>query len=170
MLRRLLVAAFSLIVSAPSPECPSRIIAPVRGTITDYFRPPTCTWCAGNRGWEISVRDPYEVVSATAGVVSFAGRVGGVAYLVIDTGCGLRITYGRLDAPVPLRAGAAVRIGQVLARSQRLFLGVRRGSQRIDPAELWGRRTARLVPPPGKLSGFGRFGPGMVPTRALSVA
>lgn len=90
---------------------------------------------------------PYVVVSATDGRVAFAGMVAKVSYVVIDAGCGLRITYGRLDRPATLRRGASVTRGQTLARSRSLFLGIRKGATRLDPAVLWGGTRARLVPP-----------------------
>lgn len=140
-------AAVTAISAGVSLVCPPTVVAPVHGSITDFFRAPACQWCAGNRGWEISVRAPYVVVSGTDGVVAFAGTVARVNYVVVDTGCGLRITYGRLDAPSAFRAGEAVTRGQVIARSRTLFLGVRAGATRLDPAALWGGPRARLVRP-----------------------
>lgn len=100
------------------------------------------------------MKAPYDVVAATDGVVTFSGMVARVAYVVVQTDCGLRITYGRLDAPRAFTVGDRVRRGQRIARSRTIFLGLRAGNQRLDPAILWGRPRARLVPPPG-VDGFG---------------
>ncbi len=149
-------AAPVFVLAALTLVCPPVAIPPVHGEITDFYRPPPCRWCAGNRGWEIAVRAPYDVVAATDGVVTFNGLVARVAYVVVQTDCGLRITYGRLDAPEPFSVGDRVRRGQRLARSRTIFLGVRAGSKRLDPTILWGRPRARLVPPTRLMTSGGR--------------
>lgn len=121
---------------------------PVVGSITDHFRAPPCPWCPGNRGLEYDVGQRTPVTAASAGVVTFAGTVAGVRYVVVDVGDGRRLTYGRLasmDVVVGEQVGVAERIGTA---SDRFFFGVRRGDDYLDPAPLLGelRARPRLVP------------------------
>jgi hypothetical protein len=121
---------------------------PVVGTVVDPFRAPPCPWCPGNRGLEYDVGDRTPVTAASAGIVTFAGTVAGVRYVVIDAGDGRRQTYGRLatmQVGVGDRIVAAERVGSA---SGRFFFGVRRGDEYLDPAPLLGelRARPRLVP------------------------
>jgi murein DD-endopeptidase MepM/ murein hydrolase activator NlpD len=125
---------------------------PVAGEVTDPFREPTCPYCAGNRGLEYLTSPGAPVGAAAAGRVTFAGRVAGVTYVVLEHSGGLRTTYGRL-------AGAVVQVGEVLGRGDRLgttaaatFFGVRDGEIYLDPAPYLGVVVPRpqLVPLNGR--------------------
>jgi len=78
----------------------------VEAPVADPFRPPACTWCAGNRGIEYRVAPGTTIRAAATGEVTFSGAVAGVRYLVVRSADGHRQTYGRLDA-----SGSAFGIG-----------------------------------------------------------
>ena len=124
---------------------------PVDAPVSDAFRAPSCTWCPGNRGIEYDTV-PGEAVRAVAtGVVTFAGVVAGVSYVVIEVAGGRRVTYGDLLATA-LRVGDRVVAGSaVAAAGESLHFGVRVGDRYVDPTPLLGRvvRRARLVPSDG---------------------
>jgi murein DD-endopeptidase MepM/ murein hydrolase activator NlpD len=124
---------------------------PVAGVVTDPFRAPACTWCAGNRGIEYRV-EPNDAVSAAAtGTVAFAGEVAGIRYVVVELPGGWRHTYGRL-AGADVEAGDVVVAGTEIARTTTEFLfGLRIGDDYVDPAPYIGRAVgrARLIPTDG---------------------
>lgn len=125
-------ALFSAQVHAAEPCWP----APVAVPVAVPFRAPACTWCAGHRGLEYRPPPGTAVRAVAAGVVTFAGAVAGVRYVVVRLPDGRRVTYGHL-ATVAVAAGARVRAGRVLATATgRLFLGVRQGNHHVDPAPL----------------------------------
>lgn len=124
------------------------LLPPAEATVVDSFREPACTWCPGNRGIEYELPAGSGVMASASGVVSFAGTVAGVSYVVIDHGAGWRTTYGKLSA-IEVRAGQRVRQGQELGRSSdELFFGLRQDGRYVDPGPLLGvvRHRPRLVP------------------------
>jgi murein DD-endopeptidase MepM/ murein hydrolase activator NlpD len=124
------------------------LLPPAEGTVVDSFREPPCAYCPGNRGIEYELPAGSTVVASAPGVVSFAGTVAGVSYVVIDHGDGWRTTYGKL-ADVRVRGGQRLRQGQELGRSSdQLFFGLRSGERYVDPGRLLGvvRHRPRLVP------------------------
>jgi murein DD-endopeptidase MepM/ murein hydrolase activator NlpD len=124
------------------------LLPPADATVVDPFREPPCAYCPGNRGIEYELPVGSAVVASTPGVVSFAGTVAGVSYVVIDHGDGWRTTYGKLSA-VRVRAGQRLTQGQELGRStDQLFFGLRHGDRYVDPGPLLGvvRHRPRLVP------------------------
>lgn len=138
----------------PSPPAETtgweRYSEPVSAPVRDRFRPPTKPYGPGNRGWDYGVTPGMEVRAAASGVVSFAGQVGGALFVTLSHADGLRTSYSWLET-VAVRRGSRVRRGEVVGTTGNTFhFGVRRGDSYLDPALLFGRRRARLVPtPPG---------------------
>jgi len=141
---------------------------PVAGKVTDWFRPPQCTWCAGNRGLEFAVGQNTPVRMSWPGTVTFVGPVGGVPYLVVEidqVAAGIA-TDGGAPLVTPLyevlggvkgalvAPGEAVNPLQVVGDADQWFyVGLRLGSRTdgayLDPATFFGltRPRARLVSP-----------------------
>ena len=86
--------------------------------------------------------------TAVTGVVSFAGMVGGVRYVVVRTREGALVTHGYLR-DIRVSAGDLVERGdQVGHGTERLFIGVRIGGSYVDPRGGWcrsGDRRPRAV-------------------------
>ena len=142
--------------------------APVAGKVTDWFRRPQCTWCAGNRGLEFAVGQNTPVRMSWPGTVSFVGSVGGVPYVVVEidqVAAGIAPERGGQVA-TPLYEvmggvnGALVALGeavnplQVVGYAHQWFyvglrLGTRTAGSYLDPAVFFGlaRPRARLVSP-----------------------
>lgn len=119
---------------------------PVDAPVIDPYRPPACTWCAGNRGVTYGT-EPHSIVrSVLAGTVTFVGRVVHDRYVVVGTDDGRRLTYGGLETHT-VEVGDRVAGGQQLGTSTDVVhFGVRRGATYEDPATvLTGRPRARLV-------------------------
>jgi hypothetical protein len=133
----------------PPPPC---LLAPGRGEIVDPFRAPMCPWCPGNRGLEYATAPGGAVVAGGDGVVTFAGSVAGVRYVVVEHPWGLRTTYGRV-AVISTASGRAVSAGTPIAvAADRTFFGLRNGDRYLDPAPYLAttRRRPRLVPTDGR--------------------
>jgi murein DD-endopeptidase MepM/ murein hydrolase activator NlpD len=136
-----------LLTLAPAVSVPPRFQPPVAAPIVDHFRPPACTWCAGNRGIDYAVAPGTSVRAAGAGRVDFAGPVGRELFVVVSHPDGLRTTYGFVQA-VQVTVGQMVATGDIVALAgPDLHFGVRRGDTYLDPEPfLIGRRLkARLV-------------------------
>ena len=71
-------------------------LPPVDAPVVDPFRPPPCTWCAGNRGLEYGTPSGVAVRAVAAGEVTFSGTVAGERYVVVRHADGRRATYGGL--------------------------------------------------------------------------
>jgi murein DD-endopeptidase MepM/ murein hydrolase activator NlpD len=120
----------------------------VPGEVTDPFREPACTWCAGNRGIEYRVPAGTSVRAAASGRVVFAGVVVDVRYLVVELASGWRHTYGHL-ASARLETGDVVFSNAIVGTaSGTFFFGLRIGDDYADPAPFLGEeaRRPRLVP------------------------
>lgn len=130
---------------------------PVSAPVADPFRPPPQPWMAGNRGIEYAT-EPGTIVRAIGpGSVSFAGTVAGRRIVTVAHPDGLRSSYVGL-ATVTVDRGDRVAGGDVVGRStDRLHLGVRRGSTYLDPARLWGEPVGggRPILVPDRPSGRG---------------
>ncbi len=128
--------------------------------VVDPFRPPACTWCPGNRGIEYATTPGSSVRALGDGVVSFAGVVAGVRYVVVAGDDGRRVTYGWLrSVGAGIVAGTRISAGQLVGRTgARFHLGVRAGDRYVDPAPLLGRWRVRphLVPTDGSPARPGR--------------
>ena len=127
--------------------------APISAPIVEVFREPACQWCPGKRGVVYSTSPGAIAHSGAAGVVSFAGQVGGVRYVVIRTQGGVLVTHGYLTSIfVPPNDLVAVGepVGQV---DERLYFGVRVDGRYVDPLRCMASgasnaRRAILIPAP----------------------
>ena len=145
-----MIAALAAVVCLAAPA-----MVPVEGRVVDWFRQPVCPRCAGNRGLEFSATPGASVVAPLAGAVTFAGRVGGVRYVVVasDEVEELNVVLGGLDSDTVAVGDRLVRGTPVGMAGTWLFLGTRMGPRSdgryLDPAPLFGlvRKSARLVAP-----------------------
>ncbi|MBU6214100.1 MAG: M23 family metallopeptidase [Actinomycetales bacterium] len=114
-------------------------VRPVPGLRLRGFDPPAQPWLAGHRGVDLAADVGDAVVSARAGVVLFAGPVGGTPVVTIDHGQGLHSTYQPVQATVtvgqPVLGGDE--IGRLTAGAHCtrscLHLGARRGDAYLEP-------------------------------------
>lgn len=144
-------AIAGLAASAPGSTAPSgRVVyaLPVPGKIVDPYRPPTHRYGPGNNGVDLTTTPGAPVGAAAAGVVQFAGQVGGRLFVVIMHADGVRTTLGFL-ASVSVRVGQQMRAGQIVGTSgTTIHFGARRGDVYIDPLSLLdvGPPSVWLVP------------------------
>lgn len=150
------------VVLAPSAVAPARAAGdwwwPVVGPVIQGFDPPDTPFGSGHRGIDIAVAPGSPVRAPAAGIVTFAGPVGGRLFLTIDHGASLESTYSWLDAVIA-RRGDTIERGQVIGRSgtghpgavvTHLHFGVRLLDAYVDPLdyfasiEVW--RFIRLAP------------------------
>ena len=109
------------------------LMLPTQFAVSDSFRAPTCTWCAGNRGIEYLTPPQAPVYSAASGVVSYVGSVAGTLYVVVRAANGVLVTHGRLESAV-VKAGDRVVAGfRIGSSSNGLYIGVRRLGAYLDP-------------------------------------
>ena len=118
---------------------------PTHLEVIDDFRAPDCVWCMGNRGIEYRSSPGGSVSSVVDGKVSFVGVVANTMYVVVRTKSGLLVTHGRLrSAQVAL--GESVQVGQSLGSAgSTLYIGVRRGSDYLNPSTCTRRVRAVLL-------------------------
>ncbi len=163
-----MIATLASVVCLAAPA-----VFPVDGRVTDWFRPPSCARCEGNRGVEIATVRGDEVVAPVSGTVEFVGPVGGLTYLVVAAvgEASLKAVVGGLVG-VTVGRGDRVEAGRAMGTAMdALYVGFRVGPRRdsryVDPAPLFGlhRKRARLVAPePTPVSLTSRLGH---PTRPL---
>jgi murein DD-endopeptidase MepM/ murein hydrolase activator NlpD len=131
---------------------------PVHGPVIGAFEPPETPFGAGHRGIDIAAPFGTLVIAPDAGVVAFAGKVGGELFVTLDHGAGVTSTYSWISASL-VRKGDAVVRGATIARTGRghpgsaiphLHFGVRRDGAYLDP-------MAFLAP--ASVSGFIRLAP-----------
>ena len=109
------------------------LMLPTQFAVSDSFRAPTCTWCAGNRGIEYLTPPQAPVHSAASGVVTYVGSVAGTLYVVVRAANGVLVTHGRLESAV-VKAGDRVVAGfRIGSSSNGLYIGVRRLGAYLDP-------------------------------------
>ncbi|MEM9564872.1 MAG: peptidoglycan DD-metalloendopeptidase family protein [Actinomycetota bacterium] len=146
-------AVVDAVVAAPPGDgrgggaCRAAWRRPVEAPVLDPFRPPDHRYGPGNRGIQYATADGDRVVAVDAGVVAFAGPVGGRPVVAIEHGADLRSTYTNLVAVVVGR-GDLVAGGQPVAEAAPGFhLGARRAATYLDPAGFIERRcvVVRLV-------------------------
>jgi murein DD-endopeptidase MepM/ murein hydrolase activator NlpD len=116
---------------------------PVAGPILRVFDPPDDPYGSGHRGIDIGTVVGTAVVAPAAGVVSFAGKVGGQLFLTITHGGALQSTASWLT-DVLVRKGETVVEGQVVAHtgwghaadpSPHLHFSVRLDGVYVDPLD-----------------------------------
>ena len=143
----LVVGSFMSTVSASDAAVPWSW--PVVGPIIRGFDPPDDPYGAGHRGIDIATDLSTVIVAPDAGVVTFAGKVGGRLFLTIDHGGGVSSTCSWLNAVLVHRGDHVVR-GQPVALTgwghpdepvPHLHFGVRLNGTYVDP-------LAYLGPPP----------------------
>jgi murein DD-endopeptidase MepM/ murein hydrolase activator NlpD len=125
--------------------------------VTKYFDAPETPYGPGHRGVDLATVPGQEVLAADAGVVVFAGLVGGRPVISVDHDGGLRTTYEPVSPKVA--AGDQVFRGQVLgtvlaghpgcAIAACLHWGVRRGEEYVDPLSLTGEAGEYRLKPWG---------------------
>jgi hypothetical protein len=121
---------------------------PVDAPVVDGFRPPPEPWAAGNRGLDYGTTLGQPVRAAAAGVVVFAGQVGGTLHVSVLHADGIRTTYSFL-ATIAVHRGDRVDAGQVVgtAGDTPFHLGAIADRAYVDPALLFDRGSrAYLVP------------------------
>src|SRR2546426_331772 len=89
---------------------------PVDGPVVRRFEAPSTTWGPGHRGVDFAAAPGTPVRAAGAGVVAFAGPVGGRLIVVVAHPGGLRTGYAYL-ARTAVAAGQSVERGPVLGTS-----------------------------------------------------
>jgi len=116
---------------------------PVGGPVVRGFDPPSSPYGSGHRGIDIAAPVGTVVRAPAAGVVTFAGSVGGRLFVTIDHGGGLLSTCSFLSSLL-VREGDAVVRGQAVAlsgtghvgdTSPDVHLGVRLAGQYVDPMD-----------------------------------
>lgn len=116
---------------------------PVTGPVIEAFDPPASPYGSGHRGIDIATPAGTEIVAPLAGVVLFAGPVGGRLFLTLDHGGGLESTYSWLSS-LAVRRGDVVVRGQPIASSgpghpgdliPNLHVGVRLHDVYVDPLD-----------------------------------
>lgn len=121
--------------------------------VVEPFRPPAHDWLPGHRGIDLRTHPGDPIHAAGTGVVAFARTLAGRGVVVIDHG-DLRTTYEPvvMEVGVGQRVRAGDRIGTVgtgvghCGSGRCLHLGLRRGSEYLDPALILWTPRARLVP------------------------
>jgi murein DD-endopeptidase MepM/ murein hydrolase activator NlpD len=145
------VAAVAVLLAAgpapaPAPAGPAAPVAaawtwPVTGPVIQPFDPPEDPYGSGHRGIDIAAPVGTAVLGTAAGVVTFAGPVGGRLFLTIDHGDGLESTYSWLSSLL-VRKGDPVVAGQPVATTgwghpaaavPHLHLGVKLHDAYVDP-------------------------------------
>ncbi|MEM7321910.1 MAG: M23 family metallopeptidase [Actinomycetota bacterium] len=130
--------------------CAAGWLLPVDAPVVDGYRPPADPFGPGNRGLEFDTRSGDSVRAVAAGIVRFAGPVGGDRFVTVEHPSGLRSTYGFVDASLVDR-GESVTAGQPLAVAGPGFhLTARLGGRYRDPTPLFEATCTRirLVPVP----------------------
>ncbi len=136
-------------VSVVATLCPfpvHGVVAPVTGRVVERYVEPACDRCAGRRGVTVTTERDAVVRATRAGLVTFAGPVGGVLWVVQEVAPGVRVTYGRLASVAGgVATGVEVSAGRPLGTAaEQVYLGVRVGETPRDPSRCWVRRP-RLV-------------------------
>ncbi len=138
----LLVTSLALGGAGPAPAA-GLWTWPVTGPILRAFDPPDNPYGSGHRGIDIGTSVGTAIVAPAAGVVSFAGKVGGQLFLTISHGGALQSTSSWLT-DVLVRKGDAVAEGQVVAHTgwghaadplPHLHFSVRLDGAYVDPLD-----------------------------------
>ena len=141
----MLLAVAAFVGAAPSPASAAGSWTwPVTGPVIRTFDPPEDPFGSGHRGIDIAAPAGTPVLAAEAGIVTFAGRVGGELFVSVDHGGGLVSTYSWLSG-VGVGRNDVVGGGQVIASSgtghpgslgpAHLHLGVKLNGEYVDPLD-----------------------------------
>lgn len=154
---RILAAVLAALALGPRPAATASLGAvaarmegtwawPVIGPVVRDFDPPEDPYGAGHRGVDIAAPFGTLVRAPEAGVVTFAGKVGGELYVTIDHGAGLQSTCSWLSA-IAVRKGDVVARGATVGATGRghlgataphLHFGVRADGAYVDPLTFLG--------------------------------
>lgn len=129
-----------------SPPSAGTYRLPLAGTadVVRAFEPPPVRWAAGHRGVDLRSNLGAEVVSPVAGVVTYAGTVGGRPVVTVTDVDGRRssveplvpaVEVGQL-VPAGALLGTLVAEGSHCAPGTCLHWGVRVGDDYVDPLGL----------------------------------
>ncbi len=128
--------------------------------VAHLFDAPDGPYAAGHRGVDLLGRSGQAVHAVDDGTVAYAGRVGGIGVVTIDTAAG-RVTYQPVAASV--RRGAVVHAGTVLGHLLTagghclpracLHLGLLVAGEYRDPLSFLGGGPVRLLPLIGAATG-----------------
>jgi murein DD-endopeptidase MepM/ murein hydrolase activator NlpD len=138
----LLTVVLSMLAPAPA-RATGSWTWPVVGPVTRGFDPPGSPFGAGHRGIDVAAPVGTLVRAPAAGLVSFAGNVGGRLFVTIDHGGGLLSTCSFLSALL-VQKGDVVVQGQGIALSgtghagdtiPNVHLGVRLSGAYADPLD-----------------------------------
>lgn len=141
-----------LLVSA-CPAAQAAVPWPVPGPIRTEFDPPDPDWLPGHRGLDLDAPPGTPVTTPAAGVVVFAGRVGGVPVAVVQHGT-TRATYQPVTSALAVgsEVSAGQRIGVVAdgghCSAVCLHWGLKLGDAYLDPRLLLGTPHVVLRPVP----------------------
>jgi murein DD-endopeptidase MepM/ murein hydrolase activator NlpD len=134
----------SLSVALPRPAFASGTWTwPVGGPVVRAFDPPGSPYGSGHRGIDVAAPVGTVVRAPAAGIVTFAGSVGGRSFVTIDHGGGLLSTCSFLsgllvrkdDVVVQGQPVALSGSGHVGDISPDVHLGVRLAGQYVDPLD-----------------------------------
>lgn len=140
------VFAALAVVAPAAGACDGAWTRPVDGAVVDPFRAPANPYGPGNRGIDLAAPPGTPVRAAGAGIVSFAGQVGGALHVVVEHQGGLRTTYAFLSS-VAVRANQPVDRGQTVGAAGgtgpgqpalAMHFGLRLGDRYVDPSVLFG--------------------------------
>ena len=119
-MRRILIPLLVALVLAVGGQTPAPATGlwtwPVTGPILRGFDPPDSPYGSGHRGIDIGTAVGTAIVAPAAGVVSFAGKVGGQLFLTIAHGGAVQSTASWLT-DVLVHEGDTVEEGQVVAHT-----------------------------------------------------
>jgi murein DD-endopeptidase MepM/ murein hydrolase activator NlpD len=116
---------------------------PVTGAVIRGFDPPGSPFGAGHRGIDVAAPVGTLVRAPAAGVVSFAGNVGGRLFVTIDHGGGLLSTCSFLSALLVHKGDLVIEglgvalsgAGHVGDAIPNVHLGVRVNGEYVDPLD-----------------------------------
>ena len=139
----ILVVASAIWVVATPASAAGTWSWPVSGPVIRAFDPPDSPFGSGHRGIDIAAPAGSDAVAPAAGVVVFAGPVGGRLFVTIDHGGGLESTLSWVGS-IEVRRGDVVAAGQVVATTgsghtgdivPNLHFGVRLDDEYADPLD-----------------------------------
>lgn len=160
ILRALIVALVWCLAGASAAGATDRAGEPAgewpldpRPTVVRGFAPPAERWHSGHRGVDLAGRAGQVVRSALPGTVTFAGRVGSKAVVVVTHGR-RRTTYEPVVALVATgdRVDAGEAVGRLQVAGSHCFpaaclhWGLLESRTYLDPLQLVGAGPVRLLP------------------------